>query len=227
MWRNMTSAERMLEVLLTRRSVSPKRLEHPGPNADELEGLMQAGLRAPDHGGLHPWRVIEFLPKDREALARCFVEEKLRRDPLSTEVDLKRAAEHATRAPVLMAFVVTPRSHTRVPVREQWLCAGAALGNLLAAAHQLGYGAIVLSGERCFDTILLEALGIGDGEYLAGFISIGSIGEAPPRAKERLSQIVWSRWAAAEATNRDGRQMGDPAHRAISAGLGQRIDPPG
>jgi len=44
-------------------------------------------------------------------------------------------------------------------MREQWLAAGAAPGNLLNAAHQLGFGAIVLSSERCFDPALHSALG--------------------------------------------------------------------
>jgi len=32
------------------------------------------------------------------------------------------------------------------------------------------------------------------GEYLAGFISVGTIQEAPPQARETLSQEVWSCW---------------------------------
>ena len=68
-------------------------------------------------------------------------------------------------------------------MREQWLAAGAALGNFLNAAHQLGFGAIVLSGERCFDPALHSALGLREGEHLAGFISLGSITSQPsPRA---------------------------------------------
>jgi len=98
MWRHMTGAERILEVLLTRRSVSPRRLQSPGPNPDELDAIIQAGLRAPDHGGLHPWRVIEFRPQNREALAWCFEQEKLRRDPLASPTDLRRAREHAPAA---------------------------------------------------------------------------------------------------------------------------------
>jgi nitroreductase len=35
-----------------------------------------------------------------------------------------------------------------------------ALGNLLNAAHQLGFGAIMLSGERCFDALLCAELGL-------------------------------------------------------------------
>lgn len=194
--RHMTGAQRILEVLLTRRSVSPRRLQAPGPNPDELDAILQAGLRAPDHGALHPWRVIEFPAHNREALARCFEQEKLRRDPLAGPADLKRAREHATRAPLLLGFVVSPRERSKIPAREQWLGAGAALGNLLSAAHQLGYGAIVLSGERCFDETLARQVGVLAGECLAGFISMGSIREAPPPAREMLSQGVWSRWQA-------------------------------
>jgi len=190
----MTGAERILEVLLTRRSVSPRRLLPPGPNPEELDGLLQAGLRAPDHGGLHPWRVIEFRPHSREALADCFEQEKRRRDPLASPADLRRAREHATHPPLLLAFVVSPRPRSRVPAREQWLCAGAALGNILSAAHQLGYGAIVLSGERCFDEALVRQLGVQPGEHLAGFVSVGTIGEMPPPPRETLSQSVWSCW---------------------------------
>lgn len=198
MWRHVprhtTGAQRILEVLLTRRSVSPRRLQAPGPNPDELDAILQAGLRAPDHGGLHPWRVIEFPAQNREALASCFEREKLRRDPLAGPSDLKRAREHATRAPLLLGFVVAPRERSKIPAREQWLSAGAALGNILSAAHQLGYGAIVLSGERCFDEALARQVGVLPGEYLVGFISMGSPTEAPPQARELLSQSVWSCW---------------------------------
>lgn len=193
-WRPLTGAERILEVLLTRRSVSPRRLQAPGPNAEELDGIVQAALRAPDHGGLHPWRVIEFGARQREALADCFEHEKLRRDPLANVADRRRAREHATRAPVLLAFVVSPRARSKVPMREQWLAAGAALGNLLGAAHQLGFGAIVLSGERCFDETLCRQLGLQAQEHLAGFVSIGTPRESAPPRRELLSQTVWSRW---------------------------------
>ncbi len=187
-----------LDLLLARRSVSPKRLQAPGPDAGQLDRLIQAGLRAPDHGGLHPWRIIEFRARSRATLAQCFEQEKLRRDPLASAVDLKRAREHATRAPVLLGFVVSPRQLSKVPLREQWLGAGAALCNILNAAHPLGFGAIVLSGERCFDAILMRQLGLAETEFLAGFISLGTVAEPPPPAKLKLSQDVWSCWMGHE-----------------------------
>jgi len=86
----------------------------------------------------------------------------------------------------------------RVPEREQWLAAGSALGNLLNAAHQLGFGAIMLSGERCFDVLLCAELGIESTEYLAGFISLGSITAAPPQRKPVMLDTVRAFWHSGE-----------------------------
>jgi nitroreductase len=193
-----TGAETTLAWLLTRRSVSPRRLAGPGPGPVELALMLQAALRAPDHGGLHPWRVIEFGAAQRNALADLFEEEKRRRDPLASADDLRRSREHAIRPPTLLAFVVSLHPRSGIPVREQWLAAGAALGNLLNAAHLQGHGAIALSGERCFDNVLVSRLGLRREEHLAAFISIGRIVDAPPaRAPARPSE-VHSHWVPAE-----------------------------
>lgn len=185
---------RILAPLTGRRSVSPKRLKGPGPTPSEIEGMVTAALCAPDHGGIHPWRLIQFAESDRPLLARLFAEEKLRRDPLAPQSDLDRAREHATRSPVLLAFVVSPQVREAVPVREQWLAAGAAIGNLMNAAHQLGFGAIMLSGERCYDPILCTALGIQSSEYLAGFISLGAVSVVPPPRHSRDPRTRMSLW---------------------------------
>lgn len=183
-------------TLWNRRSVSPKRLQEPAPSRAELESMLAAAMHAPDHGRLLPWRVIEFAAQEREPLAQLFEEEKLRRDPLASQEDRQRAREHATRPPMLLAFVVSPRTQTTVPSSEQWLSAGAALGNLLAAAHSLGFGAMVLSGDRCSDATLRSRLGLTPEEHLAGFISLGSVREARPAQPDRPVELVLSAWQA-------------------------------
>ncbi len=45
-----------LEVLLSRQSVSA--LQEPAPDDADLALILEAGLRAPDHGRLRPWRFI-------------------------------------------------------------------------------------------------------------------------------------------------------------------------
>jgi nitroreductase len=194
--------EATLAALLGRRSVSPKRLAGPAPSREALNSIIGAALRAPDHGGLLPWRVIEFPAETREDLATLFAAEKRRRDPLASEEDLQRAREHATKAPTVLAFIVRPQRNPLVPMLEQWLSAGAALGNMLSAAHLLGFGAIMLSGERCQDDHLRRALGLQSDESLAGFISIGTIAKAPPPAARPPRERVWSSWSPGNAAIR-------------------------
>jgi nitroreductase len=186
-----------ITLLLTRRSVSPKRLMHPAPSREALNSIIGAALRAPDHAGLLPWRVVEFPSDTRASLGRLFEAEKLRRDPVACEADLARAREHATQPPTVLAFVVRVQRHRLVPLQEQWLTAGAALGNILSAAHALGFGAMILSGERCHDELLRSAIGVEADEFLAGFISIGTISRAPPPAPKPPRERVWSSWQPA------------------------------
>ena len=54
-----------LELLVNRRSAS--RLAEPAPAGEQLENILRAGMRAPDHGTLQPWHffVIEGEGRDR------------------------------------------------------------------------------------------------------------------------------------------------------------------
>jgi len=178
------SRSALVDLLSSRRSVAPRKLALPGPTDTEVERMLQAALSGPDHGALRPWRFIDFPTTTRPLLADAFVAEKRRREPLPSELDLQRAREHALVPPALLGFVVRPVRQSTVPLREQWLAAGAALGNFLNAAHLLGYGAMVLSGERCNDVPLQRALGVEPDEQLVGFVSIGTIANAA-RATER------------------------------------------
>ncbi|MGB3741915.1 MAG: nitroreductase family protein, partial [Castellaniella sp.] len=44
----------MLDTLLSRQSV--KFVQAPGPDAAQLDQIMRAAMRAPDHGAVRPWR---------------------------------------------------------------------------------------------------------------------------------------------------------------------------
>ena len=208
-----------LAALLARRSVSPRRLAQPGPGDDDIERMLQVALRSPDHGGLRPWRVIEVARGERAALAQLFEDEKLRREPAASALDRTRAREHATNPPVLLVFVVSPKASSSARLSEQWLAAGAALGNLLNAAHLLGYGACILSGERCADEVLQRALGLRADESLAGFVSVGHIGEAPPTATRASPEEVWTRWSAPNSNATDCERRTAPLTRTISGNV--------
>jgi len=202
-----------LGTLMARRSVAPRRLGWPGPTQAQLALMIDAALRAPDHGGLSPWRAIHIRPENRHELAELFAQEKQRRDPLVSAGDLARAREHATNAPTLLAFAACIRVGATVPVHEQWLAAGAALGNMLNALHAMGFGAIVLSGDRCGDALLASQLGLQEGEKLVGFISAGTVRQLPPAALCKPTDSVWSTWRGPQADTPEHSSSKAPAQR--------------
>lgn len=177
--------DNLISALLSRRSVAVRRLGGPGPGPAELASILEAATMAPDHGALRPWRLIEIAAGAREGLADIFVAAKRKaQSDLNqaelTQAEIDRERDKALRPPVLIALVACPRNdHPVVTVAEQLATAGAAMQNILIAAHLLGYGAIILSGARCQDEDIRARLGILAPEEFLGFISIGSIVDTP------------------------------------------------
>jgi nitroreductase len=108
-------------------------------------------------------------------------------------VDENRLAfVHGTflRAPACVMVVSAPQPSKKVPEWEQQLSAGAACFSLLLAAHALGYAGCWLTEWQAFDARASKALGLGDGERIAGFVYLGTAREP---AVERVRADVTSR----------------------------------
>jgi nitroreductase len=168
----------VLAAIHRRRSVSPRRLAHPGPTAEDVVRLAEAALAAPDHGLLRPWRL---LVPDPERLADLFERALLSRVPEATGEHRRHERQTALNAPaqlILIARIDT--AHPIIPVHEQWIAIGAALQNILLAAEALGYGAKILSGERAADPELRTGLALSSDEVVVGFVAIGTTAERPP-----------------------------------------------
>lgn len=100
------------------------------------------------------------------------------------------------RAPLVLAVAsYVDHSNDRIPEHERMLATGAAVMNLLNAAHALGYGAFWSTGIGTYTEAVPEALGFDTLEYdFLGFVVIGSLSE-PLAVKERPAVIdhvsVW------------------------------------
>lgn len=169
----------LIGALLNRRSVRPRRLSPPGPGPDGLQAIVRAGLRAPDHGALRPWRLIHLTDRDRLAEAFIAAERELRPDG-GPEM-IARAEERAASGPCLLALVARiQQDHPAVPVHEQWVAVGAALNQMLLAADALGFAGGILSGRKTETAALRRALHIADGEHIVGFLTFGTPAADPP-----------------------------------------------
>jgi nitroreductase len=164
----------VLALIGSRQSVSPKRLQAPGPDAAQLRQMVDAAACAPDHRGLRPWRLLRIADHQRAQLAALFEACTLDRDPAATPDDIARSREKAQRAPVLLLAVLRSEpADEEVPQVDRAITLGAALMNLLLAAHGLGYGAMLTSGRAVRTPRFARAFALAPGEQAVCFVSIG------------------------------------------------------
>ena len=161
----------LLELLTLRYSVGAKCLALPGPSAMQWARAADLALRAPDHGGLRPFRFVVVDDGRRAALAELFAMGAQMRGQAANEVE--RARARAFNGPGLAALVARVRNDVPdVPPHEQWLCVGAALMNFMNALHLMGFGAKALSGASVSDPAVHTAF-CGPGERLANWVIAG------------------------------------------------------
>jgi nitroreductase len=185
----------MIDLLLKRRSVVANKLGEPGPGPGELELILTAAARVPDHKKLVPWRFVLFEGEARAAFGEvlreaCAAEQA---DPSEGRLELER--QRFLRAPVVVAVISRVREVPGAPEWEQILSAGAACQNMLVAAAALGYASQWITEWYGYSPRVAAALGMGDNDRVAGFVYIGAAREKPEeRDRPNLADIV-TRWS--------------------------------
>jgi nitroreductase len=171
------------------------------PPKEVVTKLLTAAVRAPTHHLTQPWRFIvltgEGLDRLGEAMAGRVERQYAGTDDLPQRVALEKKRPH--RAPVIVAVVYRPSENPKAIEREDRYAVGAAMQNLLLAAHSLGFGAYLRTGPAAEDPGVGEFLGLLAGEEVAGFIYLGYPGEAaePLPLSERddaTARTTWVGW---------------------------------
>ncbi|MBZ0218547.1 MAG: nitroreductase, partial [Fimbriimonadaceae bacterium] len=128
-----------MDFLLKRRSTLAVMLEEPGPSETEIELILTAGSRVPDHGKLVPWRFILFSGAAREKIGETLAEQFAKENPKANEQQIENERQLFLRAPLVIGVISTAMPHDKVPEWEQQLTTGAVCQNILHAAGALGY----------------------------------------------------------------------------------------
>lgn len=142
-----------LELLVNRRSAS--RLAEPAPVGEQLQNILRAGMRVPDHKSLQPWRffVIEGEGRDRFSAV-------LERGAVAAGGDekaIEKARNSPFRAPLIITVVAKCEENHKVPVWEQEMSAGCAVMAMQMAAIAQGFNGIWRSGALTESAIVREA----------------------------------------------------------------------
>jgi nitroreductase len=184
-----------LDFLNQRRSVPSRQLGEPGPDAAQLDQLLQAAIRAPDHGKLVPWRLLAIRGEARARLGAALVDIHRSAEPDIASSVLDKDRERFNHAPLVIAVIARiEEDHPKIPAQEQLLSAGCVAYNLLLGAQALGFGAQWLTGWAAYDRAVADLLGLAANERVIAFVHIGSAREAAPERLRPAVAEVFSEW---------------------------------
>jgi nitroreductase len=182
-----------LSLLHTRRSGKPRNMVSPGPNGTQLDAILHAAIRVPDHGKLAPWRFVIIGTDQRAALADVLTRAYRAEKPDASRLEIEAMEQFAHQAPTLIVALSAPKAASKIPLWEQELSAGAACMQLLNAAHASGFVGSWLTGWPTYSVAVRDAFG-GEGEKIAGFIFIGTPGNILEERPRPERDIVISNW---------------------------------
>ena len=168
-----------------RRSVMAKKMSSDPIDEQDLNSILQAGIRVPDHGALSPWKIKVIQGNalkriDEEIILSEFIKNKPDSEKSAQDIESKRLQ----RAGAVIAVLSTPVDHPTIPLWEMELSSGAVCMNLLSSAQSKGYAAQWLTEWYSYNEKMLSELGGRVGvDKIAGFIYIGHKREEPLERK--------------------------------------------
>jgi len=167
----------VLELLKGRRSVLSKNLSSPGPDAEQLNTILEIAMRVPDHRKLEPWRFVVIQGDERKKLGEKFCAIRLKSCELTKE-QIAAEQNRYNHAPTVIIVVFSPVEH-KTPVFEQLLSCGAVCQHINLASLALGFNSQWVTNWCSFDKDAQKELGLKPHESIAGFFHIGTANCTP------------------------------------------------
>ncbi len=180
-----------LDFLEQRLSVPSRQLGAPGPDASQVEALLAAAIRVPDHGRLTPFRLLLVRGEARARLGEHLAAIHARKQPDTPPSTLAKDRERFNSAPLIVIVVGRTTAGHKVPLQEQLLSAGCVAYNILLGAQALGFGAQWLTGWAAYDADVAALLGLAGNEGVIGFVHVGTVRDpAGEHARTPLADLL-------------------------------------
>jgi nitroreductase len=184
-----------LAALNQRLSTPARNLGEPGPTAEQLDQLLSAAIRVPDHSKLTPWRMLLVRGDARMRLGERLAEIHARIEPDISPSKLTKDRERYSFAPLIVVVIARiDEENPKVPVQEQILSAGCVAYNLLIGAQAMGMAAQWLTGWAAYDPEAAALFGLAGNERVVAFVHIGTPREPMPERTRPLLADVVSEW---------------------------------
>jgi coenzyme F420-0:L-glutamate ligase/coenzyme F420-1:gamma-L-glutamate ligase len=196
------------EAITSRRSI--RRFARRDVPSDLLRELIAAACAAPAPHHSHPWRFVAIEPGSRPRLADAMASAWRadlaadRQSPQAVERSLARSRRQLTEAPLLLLACLEregarrwPDGRRRRAERDMYVQSlGAALQNLLLAAHARGLGGYLKGAPLFCQRAVGKALGLPSGWEPAFLVLLGYPAEGfrpSPRPEIRLDDLLIER----------------------------------
>jgi len=176
-----------------RRSVMAKKMSSDPINEKDLNSILQAGIRVPDHGALSPWKLKVIQGESLKRVDEVVIlPQFLKKNPGSNKITREIESRRLQRAGAVIVVISTPVDHPSIPVWEMELSSGAVCMNLLSSAQSKGYAAQWLTEWYSYDDKVLSYLGGRVGtDRVSGFIYIGhKVDEPNERRRPEPTAII-------------------------------------
>jgi nitroreductase len=183
----------VIDAIRARRTV--KRMD-PGrvPPREQVEAVLEAATWAPNHHLTEPWRFVVLEGDARRRLGGVLAS-ALKGSSMEevTEERLEKERAKPLGAPVIVALIGVPSEGSYVIPQEELVAAGAALQNMLLAAHSLGMATNVRTGATAYGAEVGRFFGLKGRETLIGMVYLGfASGPAPEsRRTPHPEKAVW------------------------------------
>ena len=164
-----------------RRSVLVKNMTSKPIEEKDINTILAAGIRVPDHGALNPWKIVVIKGGKLKTIdEEIILSEYKKENPNSSEHNLDIESKRLQRASVIFAVLSTPIEHPKIPKWEMVLSSGAVCMNILSCAQSLGYAGQWLTEWYAYNNKMLEYLGGRPNiDQISGFIYLGHKVEEP------------------------------------------------
>ncbi|AWY45118.1 nitroreductase [Glaesserella parasuis 29755] len=160
-----------LDLLQRRRS--SKKFGQDVPNAEQLENMFKAAVRAPDHGRLKPYHFVVIEPTAMEIFRRCLLETAQELE--MGDEGVTKAEKLAKRAPMVIGIIAKiAKDLPKVPAWEQMVTAGCATYAMQLAANVQGFETCWITNKWIKGQALRQSFGCQADDEIVALLLVGS-----------------------------------------------------
>jgi nitroreductase len=182
----------VLDSIQTRRSI--KQFTDRPISREEIEWLLEAAVKAPNHRITEPWRFYVLGEQARRAFGLVLGGRKAKRveDPEAAEAVVRKVADAHAALPAMLVVAMVLDENPEIR-EEDYASAMMAVQNICLGAHSMGLGTHLKSGAVMDDPGARAAFGVPDGERVVVMIELGEPA-AVPEVKARRPAAEWTTW---------------------------------